>query len=334
MLTVDDAMRRAIALATSPDAPRGPNPRVGCVLLDGHGLVVGEGYHHGAGTPHAEIEALARAGAAARGATAVVSLEPCSHTGRTGPCTQALIEAGVVRVVYAQSDPTDLAGGGAAVLREAGLEVVGGVLGAEAAAVNRAWTHVQQTGWPFITLKTAMSLDGRVAGASGGPTAITGGPARELSHALRATVDAILVGTGTAVVDDPRLTARDCAGELRAQQPLRVVMGTRTLPPELHLFDDSATTLVLATHDPVDVVKQLGERGVQHLLVEGGPTISAAFLEADLVDELVWFIAPRFLGAGPVSLPALSTQRDVNVGEVRVVGDDVVLFCTLDHVGA
>lgn len=319
-------MREAIALAVSPDAPRGPNPRVGCVILDEDGVVLGRGYHHGAGTPHAEVEALREAGLAAHGATAVVSLEPCRHTGRTSPCTQALIDAGIRRVVFAQADPTPEASGGAVVLREAGVEVEGGLFEAEALAVNRAWTHVQRVGRPLVTAKTAMSLDGRVAGADGGPTRISNEESHRLAHALRAECDAIVVGSGTAVIDNPRLTVRDVDGNEPAAPPLRVVMGERDLPPGLHLFDDSAPTVHLRTRDPQVVLSALLERGVQHVLVEGGPTVVAAFLNAGLVDRVMWFIAPVLLGAGPISLPPLAAERNVVVEDVFTVQDDVVVI--------
>lgn len=319
-------MREAITLAASPDAPRGPNPRVGCVILDDVGTVIARGYHHGAGTPHAEVEALRIAGDAARGATAVVSLEPCRHVGRTGPCTQALIDAGVRRVVFAQADPTTEAGGGAQVLRDAGIDVAGGLLEDEALAVNRAWTHVQRTGRPLVTVKTAMSLDGRVAGADGGPTAISNAGSRRLTHALRAECDAVLVGTGTALVDNPRLTVRDADGTEVGPWPLRVVMGERAMPTELAVFDASAPSAHLRTRDPRVALAALLERGVHHVLVEGGPTVVGAFLDAGLVDRVMWFVAPVLLGAGPVALPPLAAEWNVVVEDVRRIQDDVLVI--------
>ncbi len=324
-------MREALALAVSADAPRGPNPRVGCLLLSPDGTVVGRGYHRGAGSPHAEVAALADAGDAARGATAVVTLEPCRHTGRTGPCTQALIDAGIVRVVYAIDDPTGQAGGGAGVLRAAGIEVEAGLLAEEAAGVNRAWMHVQRHGRPFVTVKTAISLDGRVADATGGPTAITGPAARVFVHELRSRCDAVLVGTGTALVDDPQLTVRGSNGEVRGPQPLRAVMGTRDLPARLRVLDDAAPSVLLRTHDPREALRQLLERGVERVLVEGGPTITAAFLDAGLVDEIVWLVAPRLLGGGPVALPRLGTMRNVRVSAVRRIGNDGVIIGTITN---
>ena len=222
-------VRRALELAVlGPLAD--PNPRVGAVIVDRDGAVVGEGHHRGAGTPHAEVDALARAGERARGGTAYVSLEPCNHTGRTGPCARALLEAGVARVVHAQSDPGALTGGGADTLRAAGVEVVGGVLMDEALALNRAWTFAIVHGRPMVTWKFAATLDGRSAAADGSSAWITGPLARADVHDLRAECDAVLVGTGTVLADDPHLTVRHADGTPRGRQPLRVVMGRRRPP--------------------------------------------------------------------------------------------------------
>ncbi|MDD2858130.1 MAG: bifunctional diaminohydroxyphosphoribosylaminopyrimidine deaminase/5-amino-6-(5-phosphoribosylamino)uracil reductase RibD [Candidatus Nanopelagicales bacterium] len=315
-----DAMAAAIALARL--GPRSENPRVGCVILDASGAVVGRGHHRGAGSPHAEVAALADAGERAHGATAVVTLEPCRHTGRTGPCTEALIDAGITRVVFAEEDPTREAGGGAAVLRDAGVEVVGGVEAEAAAAVNTAWTHVQRTGRPWVVLKLAQTLDGRVADARGGPTAITGAASRAAVHQLRAESDAVLVGANTAVVDDPQLTVRDQHVE---HQPLRVVMGLRALPVGLRVLDDSAPTLIVREHRPAVALALLRDAGVHQVLLEGGPTVAGAFLDARLVDELVWLLAPRLLGSGPVSVPGLMAPVPVSVTQVSRIGDDVLV---------
>lgn len=312
-------------LADSEDVEPAGNPRVGCVIVDPDGTVVGRGHHRGAGTAHAEVAALDAAGEKARGATAVVTLEPCRHTGRTGPCTQALIDAGVTRVVYAVDDPGPESGGGAAVLRGSGIDVIGGVEQERARWVARAWFHARQQGRPWVTLKSAVSLDGRVADASGGPTAITGAKARAYAHDWRARVDAIVVGTGTALADDPSLTARDPNGRPMPRQPLRVVMGHRELPASARVLDDESPTALLRTHDPAEVLADLHRRGVQHVLVEGGPTVAAAFLEAALVDELLWFVAPVVLGDGPIALPPLHYVGDVDVRRVHMVGEDVVV---------
>ena len=318
-----DLIRRALGLAA-----RGPvadaNPRVGAVITDAAGRVVGEGFHAGAGTPHAEVVALAAAGPSARGGSAYVSLEPCNHMGRTGACTQALVGAGIVRVVFAQSDPNPLAAGGAAALGAAGVQTLGGVLATEAAALNRYWTFAVTAGRPFVTWKFAATLDGRSAAADGSSRWITSAPAREDVHRLRGTSGAILVGTGTVLADNPQLTVRDAGGAALGRQPLRVVVGHRRLPPRSRVFDDQAETLVVATHDPTEVLDVLAAREIRHALLEGGPTLAAAFLRQRLVDEVVAYIAPALLGAGEAAV------ADFGVGGVeeilRIRPTDVALL--------
>ncbi len=317
-------MGEAITLAQSSDAPHGVNPRVGCVIVDASGAIVGRGYHRGAGTPHAEVAALADAGERALGATAVVTLEPCSHTGRTGPCTAALVAAGITRVVFAQADPTPQAGGGAQVLTAAGLVVIDGVRVDDAAQINTAWTFAVTHLRPMVTWKVAVSLDGRVAGPDGGPTALTGAAARALVHELRADVDAIMVGTGTALADDPSLTVR-VPGRETTNPPLRIVVGSRPLPPDAHVLDDAAPSLLIDEPDPVALLSHLYERGIRHVLLEGGPTLAAAFLAAHVIDRVEWYVAPILLGAGPVALPGVDGAPlvGVDVIDVSVVGEDV-----------
>ena len=322
-----EAMLRAIALARSVDIPDGPNPRVGCVLIDAEGRSVGEGVHRGAGTAHAEVDALAMAGSAARGATALVTLEPCNHTGRTGPCSEALLAAGVARVVYAQSDPHAIAAGGAERLRSAGIDVEGGLLAPEAASLNEAWTHAVTTGRPFVTWKVAATLDGRVAAADGTSRWITGEAARAEVHLWRRRCDAIAVGTGTALADDPQLTARDAQGALVGQQPLRVVVGRSDIPAGARLLDASAPSLHLRTRDPAEALASLAERDVRHLLLEGGPRLAAAFLAAGAIDEVVWYVAPMLLGVGSPALADLgiiTLAEAIRLRDVRVeqVGED------------
>jgi diaminohydroxyphosphoribosylaminopyrimidine deaminase/5-amino-6-(5-phosphoribosylamino)uracil reductase len=322
-----EAMRRAIALASGVDIPDGPNPRVGCVLIDAEGRTVGEGAHRGAGTAHAEVVALQQAGSAAQGAIAVVTLEPCNHTGRTGPCSEALIDAGVARVVFAQSDPHAVAAGGAERLRAAGVEVEAGVLAQEADALNVAWTHAVSTGRPFVTWKVAATLDGRVAAADGSSRWVTGEAARAEVHRWRQRCDAIAVGTGTVLADDPHLTARDAGGRLTAIQPLRVVVGKRDIAAEARVMDASAPTLHLRTHDPAEVLAALTEREVRHLLLEGGPQLASAFLAAGAVDQVVWYAAPLLLGSGSPALADLGIaclDGAIRLRDVRVeqVGED------------
>jgi len=294
-----DAMRRALALAATPGVPLHPNPRVGCVLMAPDGTVVGEGHHCGAGTPHAEVDALEAAGDAARGATAVVTLEPCNHTGRTGPCAQALIDAGVRRVVVAQRDPNPVARGGLEALAAAGIDVDAGLLAEDAVALNPAWTFAHENGRPFVTWKLATTLDGRSAASDGSSQWISSAAARRDVHVLRALSDTVLVGTNTVEIDDPRLTARDETGADLPTQPLRVVMGNRDLPESRRIFDDSAETVQLRTHDPLDALRTLyADHDRQHVFFEGGPKLAAAFLKAGAVDEVVAYLAPTLLGGG------------------------------------
>lgn len=294
-----DAMRRAIELAATPGVPLHPNPRVGCVILAPDGSVVAEGRHRGAGTPHAEVDALAAAGDRAGGATAVVTLEPCDHTGRTGPCSQALIEAGIARVVVAQRDPNPVAGGGLETLLAAGVTVEQGLLEADARALNRAWTFAHEHGRPFVTWKFATTLDGRSAAADGSSRWVSSLPARRDTHELRALCDAVLVGTGTVLVDDPRLTVRDADDRPVADQPLRVVLGERDLPATSRVLDDAAPTVHLRERDPHRALQTLyREHARHHVFLEGGPTLAAGFLTAGVVDEVVAYVAPLLLGAG------------------------------------
>lgn len=321
------AMLRALELAATPGVPLAPNPRVGCVLLDAEGAMIAEGHHRGAGTPHAEVDALTRAGERARGATAVVTLEPCNHTGRTGPCAQALLAAGVARVVYAQADPNPAAAGGAATLRAAGVEVEGGLLAEESADLNRAWTFAVTHGRPFVTWKFAASLDGRSAAADGTSRWITSAAARRDTHRLRSLCDVMLVGTGTVLADDPQLTVRDADDRPLpvAEQPLRAVMGLRDIPPSSRVLDDAAPSLLLRTRDPREALEQLHAREHRHVFLEGGPRLAAAFVAAGLVDEIVAYVAPVLLGAGPAAVADLGIT-----GIAEALRPEVVDIAVLD----
>lgn len=325
------AMRRALVLAAADGIPTGPNPRVGAVLLDAAGVELATGVHRGAGTLHAEVDALtalARAGGSAVGATAVVTLEPCNHTGRTGPCARALVDAGVSRVVYAQSDPNPVAAGGGAALAAAGVAVEGDLLADEAAALNPIWTFAVTAGRPYVTWKYAASLDGRSAAADGSSRWITGEASRADVHQLRAQVDAVVTGTGSVLADDPQLTVRagGSAGEALAyaRQPLRVVLGHRSVPTDARVLDGSAPTLLLATHDVAAALSELYARDVQHVLLEGGPTLAGAFVRAGLVDRVVGYVAPVLLGAGT---PALGDVGITTIGAaLRLETLDVTRF--------
>ena len=322
-------VRRAIALAGNSPLPDA-NPRVGAVLVSPTGEVVGEGWHHGAGTPHAEVEALRAAGTAARGATAYVSLEPCNHTGRTGPCARALLDADVARVVYAQPDPDPLAAGGAATLRAAGIEVRGGLLADEAEQVNRVWSSSVRLGRPVVTWKVAATLDGRTAAADGTSQWITSPDSRADVHRLRARCDAIVVGTGTALADDPHLTVRNPDGTLAERQPLRVVIGDRPVPSDAHLHSEQARTMFVSGHDPRQALTVLARAGVRHAWLEGGATLAAAFLREGLVDEVIAYLAPVLLGAGrplvgDLGIATLADALRFELVDVTRVGTDVRL---------
>ncbi|MEV6814884.1 bifunctional diaminohydroxyphosphoribosylaminopyrimidine deaminase/5-amino-6-(5-phosphoribosylamino)uracil reductase RibD [Micromonospora sp. NPDC051296] len=339
-VSVDEAMRRAIELAARGLGTTSPNPVVGCVLLDADGEVVGEGFHAYAGGPHAEIVALAQAGQRAKDGTAVVTLEPCDHTGRTGPCSTALVQAGVARVVIAVPDPNPVATGGAATLRAAGVRVDLGVRASEAESGNVAWLTAMRRGWPFVIWKYAATLDGRSAAADGTSMWITSEAARMDVHALRATVDAVVVGVGTVLADDPRLTVRNLRdGSLAIRQPLRVVVDSAGRTPVDAQVRDGAARTWIATAAEVGagpdggvdlfaLLAALHGQGVRAVLLEGGPRLAGAFLAAGLVDRVVGYLAPRLLGAGPAALvdagvTTITDAIDLEIIDVTQVGPDL-----------
>lgn len=325
----DQAMRDAIALSEAVRGTTSPNPPVGAVICDADGVPVGRGATQPPGGPHAEVVALREAGERAKGGTAYITLEPCAHHGRTPPCTDALIDSGVRAVHYAVADPTPLAHGGGAALERAGITTSNGLLDDDVRrGPLRAWLHYIRTGRPHVTWKYAATLDGRVAAADGTSRWISGEPARAEVHALRTKIDAIVAGTGTVLTDDPRLTARDAEGRPLEHQPLRVVVGARELPPTARVLDDSADTVIIATHDPDKVLAALADRGVVDVLLEGGPTLAGAFAAAGRIDRLLGYLAPALAGAGPAALgdAGVSTVTDMHrwvVEEVTMTGDDV-----------
>ncbi len=354
-----DHMRRALELAGRGRGIVSPNPMVGAVLVRGEDEVVGEGWHRGPGQPHAEIAALQAAGERARGATLYVNLEPCAHFGRTPPCAPRIAEAGVARVVAAIADPNpQVDGEGFARLREAGVEVETGVLAQEAAALNEAFlTHVR-TGLPLVTLKMAASLDGKAAARDGSSRWITGEEARAEVHRMRAAADAILVGAGTAFRDDPSLTVRDPS--YQGPPKLRVVIDGRGIVPQSHkLFADGrAPTLVATTEGapearrdawraagadvlllddagsgliPLDaLMRELGKRDVQHVLIEGGPTIAWEAIARGVVDRLVLFLAPILVGGAEApsvlmggGIAGIDEALPLEIEEVSRIGRDL-----------
>ncbi|MFK3676159.1 bifunctional diaminohydroxyphosphoribosylaminopyrimidine deaminase/5-amino-6-(5-phosphoribosylamino)uracil reductase RibD [Microbacterium sp. NPDC090218] len=321
------AMDRALHLATR--GPRGANPQVGAVILSPDGTVLAEGWHHGAGTPHAEVDALSKlAPGEARGATAVVTLEPCNHTGRTGPCAVALIEAGIARVVYALDDPGVVSGGGAERLRSAGVDVESGEQADAAHALIDGWLTAQRLGRPHITVKWAQSLDGRAAASDGSSQWITGPLARADVHRRRAEADAIAVGTGTVLADDPALTARD--GEtLLPHQPVPVIIGSRPTPSDAAVHRHPHTPLFYDTHDLHVIAADLHARGIQSLFVEGGPTVASAFIAAGLADRVLAYIAPVLLGGdrlalGDIGVTSIDAARRLTVDEWVPLGSDLL----------
>jgi diaminohydroxyphosphoribosylaminopyrimidine deaminase / 5-amino-6-(5-phosphoribosylamino)uracil reductase len=298
-MTFGAAMRLAVEQAELVKGGTYPNPPVGAVILDRNGEIVGVGATTPTGGPHAEVVALRRAGARAAGGTAVVTLEPCNHHGRTPPCVDALVAAGITTVVYAVNDPDAEVAGGAVRLSDSGVHVIAGVLADEVASGPlREWLHKQKTGSPHVTWKFATSIDGRSAAADGSSQWITSESARADVHRRRAACDAIVVGTGTVFIDDPKLTARLPDGTLAERQPLRVVVGQREISPDANVLNDDTRTMVIRTRDPHEVIKALSDR--TDVLIEGGPTLAGAFLRAGVIDRILAYIAPILLG-GPIT---------------------------------
>lgn len=326
----ENAMRRALELALRGPA-FGVNPQVGAVILDESLNIVAEGWHEGAGTPHAEVMALSQLPSPLpAGYTAVVTLEPCNHTGRTGPCAQALIAAGISRVVFASADPGVESGAGASTLRDAGVEVIGGVLETEADSQARVWLVSTQNQRPFVTLKWAQSLDGRAAAADGTSKWISGPESRAHAHLMRSEIDAILVGTGTVLADNPSLTARQPDGSLYPHQPLRVIVGNSMMPADARVFNDEAETIRIRNHDITVLLAELYARGVKHLMVEGGPTVASAFVKANLVDEFVTYLAPQLIGGSGLAVRDLGVESmdqavQLTFLETRALGADLYI---------
>ena len=359
--TVDDRrhMARALELAARGLNTTHPNPRVGCVIASGS-TVIAEGWHVRAGGPHAEAAALAKAGEAGRGATAYVTLEPCCHTGRTPPCTAALIAAGIRRVVYGAADPNRrVNGGGEQALRAAGIEVSGGLLAAESERLNAGFVLRMRRGWPLVRTKIAASLDGRTALADGRSQWLTGEAAREDVQRWRARSAAILTGIGTVLADDPALTVRE-AGQALPAQPLRVLLDSRfRTPPVARVLAKPGDVLLLGAGAdvrraaliaqgvqvetvPLDagrvdlaaMLRRLGELEINEVWVEAGPTLNGALLTAGLVDELLVYLAASVLGTSARGmfdmppLPDLASRPEFKLQGVRRVGEDLRLIFT------
>jgi diaminohydroxyphosphoribosylaminopyrimidine deaminase/5-amino-6-(5-phosphoribosylamino)uracil reductase len=318
----EDYMRQALMLARYAEGRTSPNPLVGAVIVK-EGRIVGQGWHKKAGTPHAEVHALAQAGAAAKGATIYVTLEPCSHYGRTPPCSKALIEAGIGRVVIAMKDPNPLvAGRGIQMLRDAGIEVIDGILKQEAIELNEVFLKWIMTKQPFIILKTAMTLDGKIATCTGNSQWITNEKSRERVHKMRDLYDGILVGIGTVLADNPSLTTR--LPGIKGENPIRIIVDSKARTPLTAqvVTDHAAQTIIAVTKEApqirVEALRQsgvevlvvndgtqvdlkilfskLGERAISSIFVEGGATINYSLISEHLVDKIHVFIAPKLVG--------------------------------------
>lgn len=332
MTDVDGAMGRAMSASLGARGISSPNPPVGAVILDADGAVAGIGHTSAPGGAHAEVNALAQAGSRAAGGTAVVTLEPCNHTGRTGPCTEALIAAGVRAVAYAVADPNPLATGGHRRLEDAGLLVQGGVRAAEVSSGPlREWLFRQEHGRPMVTAKFAASIDGRIAAPDGTSQWITGDAARGRVHAERAQLDAIIVGTGTVLADDPTLTARHPDGSLRRHQPLRVVVGLSEISPLARIFNADARTLQVHDRDPNRVLEALGD--LTNVQIEGGSRLLGAFFAAGLVDRVQAYIAPLVIGGGAAAVvdetvQTLTQGHRFVTQSAETLGEDVLLTLT------
>ena len=355
---VDDEayLERALGLAERGRGLTSPNPLVGAVVV-AEGRILGQGFHEGPGRPHAEIVALEEAGEGTRRATLYTTLEPCDHFGRTPPCTRAIARAGVARVVCAMGDPNPVVDGrGFAALEAAGIEVRAGVLAQDAMRLNEAYVKHVRTGLPFVTWKMAASLDGKVASRDGTSRWITGEAARADVHRLRAAADAILVGAGTALVDDPSLTVRD--PRYKGRPPLRVLVDARGRVPETgDLFDASAPTMVATTslaprerreawrargaevveYEPegggvplTQLLSDLGKRDIQGVLLEGGPTLAWSMVEDRAVDKVVVYLAPKLIGGqdapgvlGGRGFAPIAQAMQLSIASFDLVGEDL-----------
>jgi diaminohydroxyphosphoribosylaminopyrimidine deaminase/5-amino-6-(5-phosphoribosylamino)uracil reductase len=320
-MTAERFMRLALREAEKGRGRTHPNPVVGAVVVRG-GKVVARGHHEQAGLPHAEVNALRRAGPRARGADVYVTLEPCNHHGRTPPCTEALIAAGVRRVFFGSRDPNPLVDGhGARRLKRAGIEVQEGTLRDDCDASNEPWFKFITRGLPWVVLKAAVTLDGKLAAGTRGLRWISGPEARALVHRWRNQLDAVLVGAGTVRSDDPLLTVRGIPG---GRSPVRVILGDP--PGNARMFQEPGETI--AVKGPLgNVLRRLARRGLTSVLVEGGAHVHGEFLRTGLWDELRLFVAPQIFGSGALSWAAVDAERRLALRSVERIGNDVLLYC-------
>jgi len=329
-------MLRAISLSLLGLGRTRPNPIVGAVVVDRSGTIVGEGFH--AGKEHAEVLALASTKVSLVGCTLYVSLEPCNHYGKTPPCTKAIIDSGIEKVVFAMDDPNPVAVGGAQVLRDAGIEVIKGICADQSGWANRAWLHKISNGRPYFIWKIASTIDGFTAAEDGTSQWITGIEARKDGHLLRAFSDAILIGTGTAIADNPSLLPHLINDDRR---PLRYVMGRRGLPPQSQLLSDGNETRLITSHDSKELLADLNSFGINQVLVESGSILGTALMRESLIDEIVLYQAPSIIGSGSraigdLGISTLTRALNWHISEVEMIGRDlkVVLTQANELVGA
>ena len=323
-------LKRANELACLGLGLTGSNPIVGAVVVSPAGAIIGEGFHKSG--PHAEVVALEQAGQSAKGATLFVTLEPCNHRGKTGPCTEAIIKAGISKVAYAVRDPNSLASGGARALEAAGIEVVFNGEVAEIAQSNRAWLHKVKTNRPYFIWKIATTLDGRTAAVDGSSKWITGEESRAEVSQLRSESSAILIGTATALADNPNLIPRD-SERTKQNNPVRIVMGLRDIPSDFNLHNDAAETIFLRSHDFSELLKLCVERDFNQVFVESGSELGTALLKAGLIDELIIFQAASLLGSGLSfigDLGATNIKEKMNflIRDVAQFGNDLKITLT------
>ena len=323
-------LKRANELACLGLGLTGSNPIVGAVVVSPAGVIIGEGFHKSG--PHAEVVALEQAGQSAKGATLFVTLEPCNHRGKTGPCTEAIIKAGISKVAYAVRDPNSLASGGARALETAGIEVVFNGQVAEIAQSNRAWLHKIKSNRPYFIWKIATTLDGRTAAVDGSSKWITGEESRAEVSQLRSESSAILIGTATALADNPNLIPRD-SEKTKQNNPVRIVMGLRDIPSEFNLHNDAAETVFLRSHDFSDLLKLCAERDFNQVFVESGSELGTALLKAELIDELIIFQAASLLGSGlsfigDLGVTNIKEKMDFLIRDVAQFGNDLKITLT------
>lgn len=322
------AMHHAVRLAQTSAAPLGPNPRVGCVIMDNSGAYLAEGFHRGVGTKHAEIAAIESSNSSLSGATAVVTLEPCYRPDRKTDCARSLIDAGVTRVVIAQPDLTANSAGGADFFRRHSIEVIENVAHEEASGINPWFTIAQMQQRPYVRVKIAASLDGKIAAGDGSSKWITGPESRQVVHAMREESHCIITSTRTVLSDDSKLTARNALGQLRSYQPSVLILGNTPIPTNHVVFSSDHTVALSEEQDLEKILKELWLDQQLSVLVEAGPKLTSAFLVAGLINELVWFTAPKLIGStgkdaiNDIGVSSISDAVQLQLHSATTIGSD------------